>query len=222
MKRTKLCDRKLPFYTRGEEIANMVTHIAGGAFGLTVLVTCVLKARGGDSWDMVGAWIYGLSMIALYAVSSVYHGLTAPMGKKVMQVVDHCTIYLLIGGTYTPILFSAIRPTYPGWAWTIFGLVWGIAAFATVFTAIDLKKYAKLSMACYIATGWCIVMAIKPTLASVPLAGILWILFGGIAYTVGAVIYGLGKKARYVHTVFHVFVLLGSILQYVGVYCWCI
>lgn len=222
MKRTKLCDRKLPAYTRGEEIANMVTHIAGGAFGMIVLATCVRKACGGDAWDRVGAWIYGLSMIALYSVSSVYHGLTAPVGKKVMQVVDHCTIYLLIGGTYTPILFSAIRPMHPGWAWTIFGLVWGIAAFAAVFTAIDLKKYAKLSMACYIATGWCIVMALKPTLAAVPISGILWILFGGIAYTVGAVAYGLGKKAPYVHTVFHVFVLLGSVLQYIGVYIWCL
>jgi len=222
MKRTKLCQRKLPAYTRGEETANMVTHIVGGVFGMIVLVTCVLKARGGDGWDMAGAWIYGLSMIALYTVSSVYHGLTAPMGKKVMQVVDHCTIYLLIGGTYTPILFSAIRPVHPGWAWTIFGLVWGIAAFAAVFTAIDLKKYAKLSMTCYIATGWCIVMAHKPTLDAVPPDGILWILLGGIAYTVGAVAYGLGKKARYVHTVFHVFVLLGSVLQYMGVYLWCL
>ena len=148
MKRTKLSDRTLPVYTRGEEIANMVTHIVGGAFGILVLAACLLKARRGDGWDVVGAWVYGLSMIALYTVSSVYHGLTAPMGKKVMQVVDHCTIYLLIGGTYTPILFSAIRPVFPGWAWTIFGLVWGIAAVATVFTAIDLKKYATLSMAC--------------------------------------------------------------------------
>ncbi len=223
MKRTKLRDRALPVYTRGEEIANMVTHILGGAFGIFVLAACLYKTyTTGGAWDMVGAWIYGLSMIALYTVSSVYHGLTAPMGKKVMQVVDHCTIYLLIGGTYTPILFSAIRPIYPGWAWTIFGLVWGIAAVATVFTAIDLKKYAVLSMACYIATGWCIVMAVKPTLASVPLPGLLWLLSGGVAYTVGAVLYGLGKKRRYMHTVFHVFVLLGSVLQFIAVFVWCL
>ena len=222
MKRTKLSDRTLPVYTRGEEIANMVTHIVGGAFGILVLAACLLKARRGDGWDVVGAWVYGLSMIALYTASSVYHGLTAPMGKKVMQVVDHCTIYLLIGGTYTPILFSAIRPVFPGWAWTIFGLVWGIAAVATVFTAIDLKKYAALSMACYIATGWCIVMALKPTLAAVPLTGLLWLLAGGIAYTVGAVIYGLGKKRRYMHTLFHIFVLLGSVLQFAAVYGWCL
>lgn len=223
MKRTKLRDRLLPDYTKGEEIANMVTHIVGGAFGILVLVTCLFKTyRAGEAWSIVGAWIYGLSMIALYTVSAVYHGLTAPMGKKVLQVVDHCTIYLLIGGTYTPILFSAILPVFPGWAWTIFGLVWGVAAVATVFTAIDLKKYAVLSMVCYIATGWCIVMALKPTLATVPMPGLLWLLAGGISYTVGAVLYGLGKKRRYMHTAFHAFVLLGSMLQYFAVYFLCL
>ena len=216
-------DRNLPAYTRGEERANMVTHIVGGAFGIWVLVSCILKAAfRGDGWDMVGACIYGGSMILLYTVSSIYHGLRVCAGKRVMRVIDHCTIYLLIGGTYTPILFSAIRPGFPGWAWTIFGLVWGCAGAATVFTAIDLKRYARLSMVCYIAMGWCIVMAVKPAVASVPVPGLLWLLAGGIAYTVGAVLYGLGKTRRYMHSVFHVFVLLGSVLQYICIIRYCL
>ena len=199
----------------------MVTHIVGGGFGILVLLWCLLKAiLFGNGWDITGACIYGISMVILYTVSSIYHGLKAPMGKKVMQVIDHCTIYLLIAGTYTPILFSGIRPVFPGWAWTIFGIVWGCAIVAAVFTAIDLKKYAVFSMACYLAMGWCIVLAVKPAVQSVPLSALLWVLAGGIAYTVGAVLYGVGKKRRYMHSIFHGFVLLGSIFQFIGIIGW--
>ena len=135
-----------------------------------------------------------------------------------MQVLDHCTIYFLIAGTYTPILLTAIRLVSPGWAWTIFGIVWGFAALATVFTAIDLKKYATFSMICYIGMGWCIVMAAKVTVEALALPGLLLLLAGGIAYTVGAVLYGLGKKHRYMHAVFHLFVLAGSVLQFLCIF----
>lgn len=216
MKRTKLRDRSLPDYTRGEEIFNTVSHIVGGSFGVIALLACVLRsALYGDAWGVVGSAIYGASMIILYTVSSVYHGLHHPMGKKVMQILDHCTIYLLIGGTYTPILLCSIRPVSPGWAWTIFGIVWGLAAMAATFTAIDLKKYAVLSMICYIGMGWCIVIAADIAIRAIPLPGLLWLLFGGVAYTVGAVLYGLGKKHRYMHSIFHLFVVAGSILQFV-------
>jgi len=154
-------------------------------------------------------------MILLYTVSSVYHGLHHPTAKKVMQVIDHCTIYLLIGGTYTPILLSAIRPVSSGWAWTLFGIVWGLAAMAATFTAIDLKKYSVLSMVCYIGMGWCIVIAADIAIAAIPLPGLLWLLGGGIAYTIGAILYGIGKKKRYMHTVFHLFTLVGSMMQFV-------
>ena len=216
MKRTKLCDRSLPDYTHGEEIFNTVSHIVGGSFGIIALAACVLRsALYGDAWGVVGSAIYGASMILLYTISSVYHGLSHPTGKKVMQIIDHCTIYLLIGGTYTPILLSAIRPVSPGWAWTLFGIVWGLAAMAATLTAIDLKKYAILSMACYIGMGWCIVIAADTAIKAIPLPGLLWLLAGGVAYTVGAVLYGLGKKHRYMHSVFHLFVVAGSILQFI-------
>ena len=219
MNRTKLCDRVLPNYTRGEEIFHMVSHIVGGAFGVLALVLCVARSLWhGSTWGVVSSSLYGASIILLYCMSSIYHGLKPEMAKKVMQVLDHCTIYYLIAGTYTPVLLCAMRLRFPAWAWTIFGVVWGCAAAATVFTAIDLKKYAKLSMTCYLLMGWCIVVALKPTLQSVPLPALLWILFGGIAYTVGAVLYGLGKKKRWMHAAFHMFVVLGTALQFVGIY----
>ena len=215
MKRTKLKDRILPDYTKGEELMNTVTHIVGAVLGVTALVLCILQAASkGNVWGVVGASVYGASMIALYCVSSVYHGMKPGMGKKVMQVLDHCTIYFLIGGTYTPILLSSIRKVSPGWAWTLFGIVWGLAAMAATFTAIDLKKYSKLSMVCYIGMGWSIVLAAKTALEAIPLPGLLWCLGGGISYTIGAVLYGLGKKRRFVHSIFHIFVVIGSIMQF--------
>ena len=218
MNRTRLKDRQLPDYTRGEEIFNMVSHIVGGAFGVIALVVCVaVSAVHGSVWGIISSIIYGISLILLYTMSSVYHGLRPNMGKKVMQVLDHCTIYFLIAGTYTPVALCAIRPQFPGWGWVIFGIVWGVSAVAVVFTAIDLKKYAKFSMACYIGLGWCVVLAVKPTIQSVPMGGLIWLLIGGIAYTVGAVLYGLGSKHRYMHSIFHLFVLLGSICHFISI-----
>lgn len=218
MNRTRLRDRQLPDYTKGEEIFNMVSHIVGGGFGVIALVVCVaVAAVHGSVWGIVSSIIYGTSLILLYTMSSVYHGLRPNMGKKVMQVLDHCTIYFLIAGTYTPVALCAIRPRFPGWGWVIFGIVWGVSAVAVVFTAIDLKKYAKFSMSCYIGLGWCVVLAVKPTIQSVPMGGLVWLLIGGIAYTVGAVLYGLGRKHRYMHSVFHLFVLLGSICHFISI-----
>lgn len=214
MSRTPLKDRTLPGYTRGEDIANMVTHIVGGAFGIAVLViSVIIAALHSNVWGVVGASIYGATMVVLYTMSSVYHGLKPGMGKKVMQVIDHCTIYFLIAGTYTPILLSSIRPVHPALAWVIFGVEWGLVAFATVFTAIDHNRYGSLSMACYIGMGWCIVLALKATVEAMGLAGFMWLLAGGVSYTVGAVLYGVGHKKPIYHTVFHVFVVVGSLLQ---------
>lgn len=214
MKRTKLKQRLLPDYTRSEEQLNTISHIVGGGCGIIILIIGILKTSlTADAWAVVSAAIYGAALVTLYTVSSVYHGLRHSMGKKVMQVLDHCIIYFLIGGTYTPILLCSIRIISPLCAWILFGLVWGIAAMAVTFTAIDLKKYAVLSMICYIGIGWCIVLAAPIAIRAIPLPGLLWLLSGGVAYTIGAVLYGLGKRHRYMHGVFHIFVVLGSVLQ---------
>ena len=219
MNRTRLCDRMLPTYTLGEERMNMISHIVGGGLGVVALVLCVLRAAlYGNAWGVVGSAIYGSSLILLYTASSVYHGLRPNMGKKVMQVIDHCTIYFLIGGTYTPILFCSIRPVSPVWAWVLFGIVWGLAAMAATLTAIDLKKYATLSMVCYIGMGWSILLAAKTAIEAIPTAGLLWCLAGGISYSVGAILYGLGKKHRYMHSIFHLFVLAGSVMQFICIF----
>lgn len=222
MPRTKLKDRKLPDYTRSEEVFNMVTHIVGGGFGVIALVGCVLMAAFyGNAARIVGGAIYGASMIMLYTMSSVYHGLKAPVAKRVMQVLDHCTIYLLIAGTYTPITLGPMLDSNVALAWTVFGIEWGLAALGITLTAIDLKQYSKFSMICYLGMGWMVVlsMIIEP----LPFGGAAfgWLLAGGVAYTIGAVLYAVGKKVRYMHSVFHLFVLLGSILQFICIMFYC-
>lgn len=218
MKRTPINERILPGYTRGEEIANMTTHIIGGGLGVVILALCVItSALKGDIWGIIGGAVYGFSMIAVYTVSSVYHGLKPCFAKKVMQVIDHCTIYLLIAGTYTPILLCAMRPEYPQIAWIVFASEWLLAGLGAVFTAIDHNKYKKLSMFFYILMGWFIVLCFKQTIEVLTFSGMLWILFGGISYTIGAVLYGIGKKKPVFHTVFHVFVVIGTLLQAAGI-----
>lgn len=218
MTRTKLKDRVLPNYTRGEEVFNMVTHIVGGGFSVLALVVLVIySALFKDAWAVVGSAIYGAALIILYTMSSVYHGLRPPLAKKVMQVLDHCTIYFLIAGTYTPILICAIRRENPVLAWTVFAVEWGLTALAVTLTAIDLKKYRVFSFVSYIGMGWCIIFAAKATIDALSLNGFLWILWGGISYTLGAVFFGVGKKIKYMHSVFHIFVVIGSVLQFIGI-----
>ena len=214
-KRTKLSDRALPDYTRGEEIMNMVTHIVGGALGIAALTLCVIFAALHDNvYGVVSSSIYGTCMIVLYTMSSVYHGLKPSMGKKVMQVLDHCTIYFLIAGTYTAISLSALRPAYPLLGWGMFAFQWALTALAVTLTAIDLKKYNVFSMICYICMGWAILPFMKQTMEVLTTPGFLLLLFGGIAYTIGAVLYGIGSKKRWMHSVFHIFVVIGSLLQF--------
>ncbi len=216
MLRTKLKDRILPDYTRGEEIFNMVSHIVGGALGVVAVTLCVIfAALHSNVWGVVGSAIYGSMMILLYTMSSVYHGLKPElMAKKVMQVLDHCSVFLLIAGTYTPIALSSLRAYSPALGWVVFGFIWGSAALGITLNAIDLKKYKTFSMICYLAMGWCIVLAAKATYLALGLGGVIFLLAGGICYTIGAVIYMALKKKRYGHSVFHIFVVLGSILHF--------
>ena len=218
-KRTKLKERVLPKYTKGEEIMNMVTHIVGGGFGILVLVLCVVRAALHQSvWGVVSSIIYGVCMIVLYTMSSVYHGLKPNTGKKVMQVIDHCTIYFLIAGTYTPIVLCALCPADPLIGWGIFAVEWGVTALAVTLTAIDLKMYKVFSMICYIVLGWAIIPFAGLVIETMTYTGFMFILTGGIAYTIGSVLYGVGKKKRWMHSVFHIFVVLGSLLQFFGIF----
>lgn len=218
MKRTKLCDRKLPNYSKGEEQMNMISHIVGSGLGVVVLLTCVIRAAlRGNTAGIVSSVIYGVSFITLFTMSSVYHGLRASTGKKVMQVIDHCTIYFLIAGTYTPIVLSAIRPVYPALGWGLFGFEWALALIAAALTAIDLKKYAAFSMVCYIGMGWAVIPFWRQVVEVMTMPGFLLLLSGGIAYTIGSILYGLGRTHKWMHSIFHIFVVLGAVLQYFAV-----
>lgn len=216
MKRTKLEDRRLPNYSKNEERFNMISHIVGGALGIVATVLCVVTAaRKGNPYSVVGGAIFGAMMMALYAVSSVYHGLHPHLrAKKVMQVIDHCTIFLLIAGTYTPVTLCSVRELSPALGWTMFGVIWGMALMGIVFNAIDLRKFRVFSMVCYLAMGWCIVLTANKMPAMLGKGGVALLVSGGVSYTIGAVLYILGAKRPYMHAVFHVFVVIGSLLHF--------
>ena len=223
MTRTALKDRKLPSYTKGEEIFNMVSHIVGGALGAAALTLCVVFSfLAHDAYKVVGSFIYGFSVIILYTISSVYHGITpkADIAKKVMQIVDHCVIFVLIAGTYTPITLSAMREINPVVAWTVFGFVWGASALGIVLNAIDIKKYSKFSMICYLVIGWCAIFTLKTLIAAITPIGFLYIILGGVSYSIGAILYSVGHKKglRYMHSVFPIFVVFGTVLHFFGVF----
>ena len=216
--RTPLKDRILPNYTKGEEIFNMVSHIVGGAMGVVYLVICIfVAALHHNVYGIVGSAIYGTSVILLFTMSSIYHGLTDGIAKKVFQVIDHCTIYIMIAGTYTPITLSAMRPIASAASWTLFGIVWGVTIIAMIFTAIDHNKFKVFSMICYLGLGWCIVGFWNITFAAIGVGGTVFLALGGVLYTIGAILYGIGKKKRYVHSLFHLFVNLASLMHFFAI-----
>ena len=218
MKRTKLRDRLLPYYSKGEETMNMVTHIVGAGLAIIGSIVCILSACRHGGWlDVLSASIYCLSMVGVYTMSSIYHGLRAGTGKKVMQVLDHCAIYFLIAGTYTPILVTGFLPRFPVIAIGLLLMEWILAVFAVALTAIDLNQHKVFSMICYIFMGWSIIFFLPQAMAVMTCAGFYLLLAGGIAYTIGAVLFGIGKKIKWMHAVFHIFVIGGSALQYLAI-----
>lgn len=216
MKRTCLKDRCLPVYTKGEEIFNMVSHIVGGVLGVVATVLCVVMAAiHHNVYGVVSSSIYGATMIILYTMSSIYHGLKPHRtSKKVFQVLDHCTIFLLIAGSYTPFALCTFREYNAITGWTIFGVIWAMAILGIVLNAIDLKKYRVFSMICYLGMGWAVVFKAHLLPMLLGPVGLTLLVTGGIAYTVGAILYGLGRKHKYMHSIFHLFIVLGSLLQF--------
>lgn len=220
MKQTPIRESELPEYTKREEIFNMVSHIVGGALAIAAFVLCVIMAAiHKNTWGVVSGAIYGASLIILYTMSSLYHGLPRGTAKRVFRIIDHCSIFLLIAGTYTPYMLGALRNYRPGLAWTIFGVIWGAAVVGVILNSINLKKFKLFSMICYIAMGWCIVTVLRPMIQYFAPGCLILLYSGGIAYTTGAVLYGISKKKniRYMHSVFHLFVLAGSILHFFSI-----
>ena len=215
--RTPLRERPFPDYTHREEMMNMLSHAAGVVCAVVMMVIAV-RASSGDPLKVACSIIYVATVLAAMLFSSIYHGLPKGMSKQVFRVIDHCDIFFTIAGTYTPITLIGIVPINPAMGWTIFAIEWGLAIIGATLNAIDLKSYSKFSMACYLGMGWCVIISLRDTILAMTLEGFLWIIGGGVAFTIGAVLYLIGKKKRYRHFIFHVFVLIGIVTQFIGVW----
>lgn len=203
----------LPHYTLGEEIFNSVSHGVGVALacvGFGILI--VLSALYGDAWAVSSSIVYSFSLFALYLASTLYHACPNRRVKGVLQVLDHCSIFLLIAGTYTPYTLITLRGAL---GWTLFAVVWGAAIVGVVLNAVDVQKYSRISMVCYVAMGWVVVLAIRPLMASLAWNGLVLLALGGVFYTVGIVFYVIRRS--YMHSIWHLFVLAGSVCHYLSI-----
>lgn len=206
----------LPSYTTGEELLNALSHGIGAGLAIAGLVLVLLKSIGSeDPWKILASALFGTSLVLLYLMSTLYHAFPATVVKRIFRVFDHCTIFILIAGTYTPFTLVALRSTI---GWPVMIVIWIAALIGIIINAVDVERFAKASMVCYLAMGWCIVFTFRPLVEAIPFTGIILLLSGGIAYTVGAALYGIGKKYRYIHSVWHFFVLAGSILHFLSIY----
>ncbi|MBS1473901.1 MAG: hemolysin III family protein [Massilimaliae sp.] len=203
--------RFLPFYTVGEEIANSVTHGLGSLLSIAgCAVMIVFAALTGDPFKIVSAAIFGAGLIIMFTMSTLYHSLTNEKAKFVFRVFDHTSIFILIAATYTPLTLVSLR----GWiGWTIFGVVWGSAIVGIILNAVSVERFKVLSMVCYIASGWCVIAAIVPLIQRMESMGVALLVLGGIAYTGGLFFYRK-KEIRYMHSVWHLFVLAGAVFHY--------
>jgi hemolysin III len=198
----------------GEEIANSVTHGVGLIASIAAFPVLLLKARSSaDPSALLGATVYGLTLILLYATSTVYHALPISKGKQLFRVLDHSAIYLLIAGTYTPF---ALGPLRGPWGWTLLVIIWALALLGIASKVIGGFRLPHLSTALYLVMGWLIVVAIKPLVENVPRAGLFWIAAGGVAYTGGVVFYSM-KRVPYSHMIWHLCVAIGSVCHFVAV-----
>ena len=203
-----------PTQSRGEEIANSVSHGVGLLAALVAAPVLVLSAvRHGGAARIAGASVFAGATVLLYLTSTLYHALPANRAKQVFRLLDHASIYVMIAGTYTPITLSVLGGT---WGWTLFGIVWGLALGGVVLTTVGGVRYPKLRISLYLAMGWLILVAVKPLRLRMPSEGLLWVSAGGIAYTVGVVFYAV-KRVRYCHFVWHLFVVAGTACHFIAV-----
>lgn len=203
-----------PRYTLGEEIANSVTHGVGIVLGIAGLgVLTAFASLRGDAWHIVGCSIFGAALILLYTTSTLYHSIPHPRAKAVMRTLDHSAIFILIAGTYTPFLLVNLRGP---WGWSLFGIIWGLALIGIALRIARGRRSTLLSVGLYVGMGWAVVVAIEPMLDGVAPGGLLLLLLGGLAYTLGVVFY-VWKRLPYHHAIWHGFVLAGSILHFFAI-----
>ena len=205
----------LPVYTLSEELINSISHGVGTCLSIAALVLCIVQAAvNGTAAGVVSACIYGVSLTMLYIMSTLYHAITNRTARKVFRVFDHMSIFFLIAGTYTPITLVTLGGAL---GWTLFGIVWAGAIVGIVLNAVSIEKFKKFSMICYVCMGWAALIGIKTIYENLPGNGFLFLILGGLFYTVGIVFYAL-KKYKYMHCVWHFFVMAGSIMHFFCVY----
>lgn len=201
-------------YTLGEEIANSISHGTGAllsAIGLGVLVT--LSAILGTTITIISSFIYGFTLFFMYLSSTLYHSFTNERLKRIFKTIDHCSISLLIAGSYTPFTLITLQGLT---GYVLFGIIWFFAIFSIVLNIIDVKKYQKLTLSCYLIMGWSVIFTIKPLVENLDRNGLILLVLGGLCYTVGVGFY-LAKKTPYMHMVWHIFVLFGSVFHYLTI-----
>ncbi|HET6569718.1 MAG TPA: hemolysin III family protein [Rhodothermales bacterium] len=199
---------------RREEVANAVTHglgILASVLGGGVLLT--LAATSGNHWKIVGAAVFCASLLLLYTASTLYHAARRPHVKARLQVLDHCAIYILIAGSYTPFTLVALRGA---WGWSLFGVVWGLAVAGVIFKLFCTGRFERLSTLIYVAMGWLVLVAVGPMLRALPLSTLGWLLAGGLSYTAGTLFYH-NRRLPYAHAIWHLFVLAGSTCHFIAV-----
>ena len=206
---------EIPRYTLGEEITNAILHGIGALLSIAALVLWVVfSAIHHNPYAVVSSCIYGSTLIILYTMSCLYHSFKVNNAKRVFRIIDHCSIYLLIAGTYTPYTLVTLHGVT---GWVTFGIIWACAILGIALNSIDLKKYKVISFLLYLGMGWEIIFSYNKLAAALDKGGLYLLLAGGVIYTVGAIFYGIGKKYKYMHSVFHFFVLAGSILHFFSI-----
>ena len=207
-----------PDYNLAEELISAISHGLGALFGVAALVLGLLAAADDGAAAVVGAAVYGGSMVLLYTSSTIYHSLRVNMAKRVFRILDHCGVFLLIAGTYTPLLLVSMYSQSPTTAVVMLVLIWAAAAVGIVFSSISLRRFRVLTTICYLTMGWSVIFTFSPMMRALGPLGTRLLVWGGVAYTLGAVLYGIGAKKRYFHSIFHFFVLAGSILHFLCIY----
>jgi len=199
----------------GEEIINSITHGIGALLSIAALVVLIVVAgKHGDVWHLVSFSIYGFTLILLYLSSTLYHSFSNPKIKNLFARLDHVSIFLLIAGTYTPILLTSLRGA---WGWTLFAIIWTVALVGAVIRSIYLHRFRKLMVAIYLIMGWMFVLAGKQIYLSLPMESLTFLVLGGIAYSVGVIFY-MWRNLPYSHGIWHLFVLTGSVLHFFAIY----
>jgi len=205
---------RIPDYTLGEELFNSISHGIGAALAIAGMVLMIIKAKG--ALAVTSVTLFGAAAILTYTISCIYHSLSPRLrGKKVLRVIDHCNVYLLVTCTYIPAALLGVRGAL---GWVLFGVVCAVSVTGITLTAIDIDRFTVAAVLCHLLNGWSILFGLRQLLTTAGIRGTMFLFLGGVAYSLGAAIYGIGRKRRYMHSVFHLFCMLGTFLHFWGIY----